>query len=707
MRIWPGKPYPLGAIWDGQGTNFALFSQNATAVVLCLFDGLDDAEPAERIPLRDRTSWVWHAYLPDVRPPQLYAYRVEGPWQPERGHRFNPNKLLVDPYARAIAGELRWHDAVFGHRVDGPDDPPEPDARDNTHHVPKCVLVDPSFPWEDDRPPRTPWNRTVIYECHVKGLTVQHPDVARPQRGTYLGLSAEPLVEHLNSLGVTAVELLPVHHSVSEQHLVERGLSNYWGYNTLGFFAPDARFASGDRGEQVSEFKTMVKTLHRAGIEVLLDVVYNHTAEGNHLGPTLSMRGIDNASYYHLDASDPRHYVDYTGCGNTLNTRHPRVLQLLMDSLRYWVEEMHVDGFRFDLAPALARELQGRDRLERFFSTIQQDPRLAEVKLIAEPWDLGPGGYRSGEFPSGWAEWNGQYRDTVRRFWRGDGGKVGDLASRIAGSADLFEAGDRAPFASVNFVTAHDGFTLADLVSYEQKHNEANGEDNRDGTDANWSRNWGAEGPTESESVLQLRERMARNVMATLAFSQGVPMLSHGDELGRSQRGNNNAYCQDNEISWVDWELDPRGRAFLEFCREAFALREASPILRRRSFFSGRVDADSKDKDVSWLRPDGDEMKLEDWNDPDRRVLGMLAPGGANAEVDERGRPIQGDTLLLVLNAGERPCLFRLPRPQTPGHWEHVLCTARGPRPSIRGHAVSVPAGSLSVLSWRTARAAS
>jgi glycogen operon protein len=696
VQVWPGKPYPLGAVWDGQGTNFALFSEGATAVWLCLFDRPDAAEPATRIALRDRTSWVWHAYLPGVRPPQCYGYRVDGPWEPGRGRRFNPHKLLVDPYARAIAGPLRWDAAVFGHR-DGPGGAVERDPRDSAPFVPRSVLVDPSFPWDDDRAPRTPWARTVIYECHVKGMTARHPEVPEAQRGTYLGLASEPVIEHLRALGVTAVELLPIHHAVSEQALVRRGLVNYWGYNTLGFFAPDARFASGDRGEQVGEFKSMVKALHGAGIEVLLDVVYNHTAEGDHTGPTLSMRGIDNGSYYHLDEADPGRYVDYTGCGNTLNTRHPRVMQLLMDSLRYWVSEMHVDGFRFDLAPALARELRGVDQLEHFFSTIQQDPLLAEVKLIAEPWDLGPGGDRSGHFPSGWAEWNGEYRDTVRRFWRGDAGQRGDLASRITGSADLFGSRE----ASVNFVTAHDGFTLADLVSYERKHNEANGEGNRDGSDANWSCNWGVEGPTTSGAVQGLRDRVARNLMATLAFSQGVPMISHGDELGRTQRGNNNAYCHDDETSWIDWRTDARARDFLAFCREVFALREAHRTLRRRSFFSGRLDAGSRSKDVAWLRPDGNEMKPEDWHDPEGRVLGMLAPGGANAEVDERGRPIQGDTLLLVINGGARPCRFRLPRPMGHGAWDRLLCTSRDPDAALLETAVQVPAGSLALLRWR------
>ncbi len=700
VRVWPGSPYPLGAVWDGQGVNFALFSEHATAVRLCLFDSAGDTQASAEIPLAERTSWVWHAYLPDVRPPQLYAYRVDGPFEPQRGHRFNPAKLLVDPYARAIAGPLRWDDALLDRRME-PSGGSQVEDRDSAPFVPKSVIVDPSFPWNDDRPPRTPWSRTVIYECHVKGMTARHPDLPAAQRGTYLGLASESVIEHLVSLGVTAVELLPVHHCVSEHALVERGLVNYWGYNTLGFFAPDSRFAHGCRGEQVSEFKTMVRALHRAGIEVLLDVVYNHTAEGDHRGPTLSMRGIDNASYYHLDERDPHHYVDHTGCGNTLNTRHPRVLQLLMDSLRYWVEEMHVDGFRFDLAPALARELHGVNRLERFFSTIQQDPVLAPVKLIAEPWDLGPGGYQAGNFPSGWAEWNGPYRDAVRRFWRGDAGQLGVLASRITGSADMFEARDRNPFASVNFVTAHDGFTLADLVSYEHKHNQANQEENRDGTDANWSCNWGVEGEAASEAVRHLRDRAARNLLATLALSQGVPMLSHGDEIGRTQRGNNNAYCHDDEITWVDWKLDARRRALLDFTRRVFALRDQSPILRRRNFFSGSAAPGEGAKDVVWLVPDGSELKPEDWHDPERRVLGMLAPGEANSEVDERGRPIEGPTLLILFNAGSRPCLFRLPTPAPAGSWEHTLSTAHEGTRRLRRPVLSLRAHSLSVLTWR------
>ena len=664
--------------------------------------------PTAAVPLRERTNWVWHCYLPDVRPPQLYGYRVDGPWDPGRGHRFNPRKLLVDPYARAIAGELRWNDAVFCQRTPSPDGQPDgaptdddhPDEQDSAPWVPRSLLVDSSFPWIDDRPPRVPWANTVIYECHVKGMTIQHPDVPARLRGTYLGLASEPVVAHLRSLGVTAVELLPVHHAVSEHALVKRGLSNYWGYNTLGFFAPDSRFSTGGSYEVVREFKSMVKTLHEAGIEVLLDVVYNHTCEGDHGGPTLSFRGIDNASYYHLDETDLRHYVDYTGCGNTLNTRHPRTLQLLLDSLRYWVSEMHVDGFRFDLAPALARELHGVGQLDRFFATLQQDPILAEVKLIAEPWDLGPGGYQVGNFPNGWAEWNGPYRDSVRRYWRGDPGQLGELASRMSGSADFYQREDRSPLASVNFVTSHDGFTLRDLVTYEHKHNEANGEGNRDGTDANWSLNYGVEGETEHVAVRRRRVRTMRSLLATLAFSQGVPMISHGDELGRSQRGNNNAYCQDNEIAWLDWDLDMEARELLSFTRLVFSVRERNPVLRRRSFFSGRA-GDGGRKDVTWLRADGQEMKPDDWRDA--RSLGMLVPGGPNAEVDERGRPVEGETLLLLCNAGEKPVLFRLPALPVTGRWELVVCSEHSEtRPRIlRGTSLRVSKGSLSLLTHR------
>lgn len=697
MRIWPGKPYPLGAVWDGQGTNFALFSEHAEAVELCFYEGAEDAEHSAAVVLRERTQSIWHGYLPDVRPGQLYGYRVRGPYSPSEGHRFNPAKLLVDPYARALSGSVRWSDAIFGYTIRG-DDESTADPWDDAAFIPKSVVVDPSFPWGDDPPLQTPWSETVIYECHVKGMTQRHPDVPEELRGTYLGLASEPIVEHLQGLGVTALELLPVHHAVSERHLEEVGRTNYWGYNTLGFFAPDARFAMGSLGQQVSEFKSMVKALHRAGIEVILDVVYNHTAEGNHLGPTLSLRGIDNRAYYRLDEKDLRHYVDFTGCGNSLNMRHARTLQLIMDSLRYWVSEMHVDGFRFDLAPALARELRDVNRLGRFFAMVEQDPILAPVKLIAEPWDLGPDGYQIGNFPDGWAEWNAEYRDTARRYWREDHDQLGPIASRLSGSADIYER--RAPHASVNFVTCHDGVTLQDLVSYERKHNEANGEANRDGTDANWSRNWGVEGTTESIRINSLRGRMVRNFLATLAFSQGVPMLSHGDELGRTQFGNNNAYCQDGPLTWVDWDLDNERRELLDFARQVFALRRANPVLRRGSFFSGKMGRGEL-KDVTWLTRDGKEMEQADWDDPERRSLGMLASGDANDHVDNHGRPISGDTILLFLNADSRPALLSLPSLSSVGRWEILLTTGRPHGKALRSDRVNVIAHSIVLLSHR------
>src|SRR5215813_4112624 len=539
MRIWPGSPYPLGATWDGEGVNFALFSENATAVELCLFDRPDDAREAARIPLTERDGFVWHAYLPDVRPGQLYGYRVHGPWAPEGGHRFNPAKLLIDPYARAVSGLIAWSDALFGHDVTDASADPRASQSDSAGAMPKCIVVEPTFSWGDDRPPGTPWSRTVVYECHVKGLTKLHPDVPEPLRGTYLGLSMEPILEHLTALGVTAVELMPVHHAVTEHHLAERGLTDYWGYNSIAFFAPDLRYATGGPGSQVAEFKTMVKRLHGAGIEVILDVVYNHTAEGNHLGPTLSLRGIDNVAYYRLAPEDRQQYVDFTGCGNSLNMLHPRTIQLIMDSLRYWVLEMHVDGFRFDLAPALARELYEVNQLGTFFDIIAQDPVLSQAKLIAEPWDLGPGGYQVGNFPIGWTEWNGKYRDTVRRCWRGDPGQLGELGYRLTGSSDLYGPTARSPYASINFVTCHDGFTLRDLVSYEQKHNEANGESNRDGSDDNESWNHGVEGPTDDPAILDLRRQQAKNFITVLMLSRGVPMLRAGDEVLHTQRGNN------------------------------------------------------------------------------------------------------------------------------------------------------------------------
>ena len=677
MRIWPGRPYPLGATWDGEGVNFALFSENATAVDLCLFDKPDASQDTHRIRIEECTDHVWHVYLPEVRPGQHYGYRVHGPYEPEAGHRFNPAKLLLDPYAKAITGTIHWSDARFGYRIGDPRADLSLDEQDSAGLIPKCVVVDPAFTWGGDQLLRTAWDRTVIYEAHVKGLTARHPDIPENLRGTYAGLATPAVIEHLQTVGITAVELLPVHHFVRDKHLVDRGLTNYWGYNSIGFFAPYSRYAtSSDRAQQVWEFKTMVKALHSAGIEVILDVVYNHTGEGNQLGPTLSFRGIDNASYYRLRPDQPRHYVDYTGCGNTLNVRHPRILQMIMDSLRYWVLEMHVDGFRFDLASALARELHDVDRLSAFFDIIHQDPVLSQVKLIAEPWDLGEGGYQVGNFPAGWAEWNGKYRDTIRRYWKGDGGQVAELAYRLSGSSDLYEGGGRRPHASINFVTAHDGFTLHDLVSYDRKHNEANGEDNRDGTDDNLSWNCGVEGPTTKPSILALRERQKRNMLATLLLSQGVPMICGGDEMGRTQRGNNNAYCQDNEISWVDWKMSKPQQTLRAFTRILITLRQHHPVFRRRRFFQGRRIRGAEVKDLYWLRPDGKEMTDEDWAKGYVRCLGVRLAGHAIQEKDSKGRPLLDDTFLILLNAHHEPRPFTLPAHKRGVRWEPVMDTA-------------------------------
>jgi isoamylase len=700
IRVWPGAAGPLGAMWDGEGTNFAIFSEHATAVELCLFDRPDAGGDTERIALRERTDQIWHAYLPDVRPGQLYGYRVHGPWAPEEGHRCNPAKLLLDPYARAISGTIRWSDALSGYSMAQPMDQRDllADDADSAAGLPKCVVIEPAFSWGGDKPPRTPWNRTVIYECHVKGMTMLHPEVPESLRGTYLGLATDPMLDHFLSLGVTAVELLPIHHFVTERRLHELGLVNYWGYQSIGFFAPDVRYATGGLGQQVAEFKTMVKRFHRVGLEVILDVVYNHTAEGNHLGPTLCFRGIDNAAYYRLDPDHRRFYVDYTGTGNTLDIRHSRAMQLVMDSLRYWVEEMHVDGFRFDLAPVLAREDVGVSPFAEFFDVVRQDPVVSRVKLIAEPWDLGPDGYQVGRFPIGWGEWNGKYRDSVRRFWRGDPGQVGELASRLAGSSDLYEASRRTPQASVNFVTCHDGFTLADLVSYESKHNEGNGEENRDGSDDNQSRNWGVEGPTEAVHVVRMRERIKRNLIATLAFSQGVPMLSHGDEVCRTQQGNNNAYCQDNPLTWVDWRLAPLNKEFLEFTRAVFAIRARNPVLRRRTFFRHEPPAPGEVNDLAWLRPDGREMTPDDWNDPGNHVLGMLIRGEATDELDERGRRLLGEAILLLVNGGARSRPFTLPALGRPGAWAEIINTSHPqPRP-VRQNRINLVAHSLMLL---------
>ncbi|HVL16107.1 MAG TPA: glycogen debranching protein GlgX, partial [Gemmata sp.] len=612
MRVWPGRPYPLGATWDGAGTNFALFSEHATNVELCLFNSEESARESHRLRMPEQTDQVWHCYLPDVVPGQLYGYRVHGPFEPAKGHRFNANKLVLDPYAKAIGRDLRWDDSLFGYTI-GKDDLTF-DARDSAAHAPLARVIDTAFTWGDDRPPRTPWHKTLIYEAHVKGFTMRHPGVPPEQRGTYAGFGSDAVIDHLTDLGVTAVELLPIHHHLDDRHLTDAGRVNYWGYNTLSYFAPHHAYAAPSNSlSAVQQFKSLVRTLHSAGIEVILDVVYNHTAEGNQMGTTLSWRGIDNASYYRLSPEDTRYYMDFTGCGNTLNMQHPKVLQLIMDSLRYWVTEMHVDGFRFDLASTLARELFEVDRLGAFFDIIHQDPVLSQVKLIAEPWDVGPGGYQVGNFPPGWAEWNGKYRDNVRRFWKGDPATVGEFANRLTGSSDLYMWNGRKPYASVNFVTCHDGFTLHDLVSYNEKHNEANGEENRDGANDNESWNCGVEGPTDDSAVNALRERQKRNFLATLLLSQGVPMILAGDELSHTQRGNNNTYCQDNELTWLDWNLTPEKSNFLDFVRKVIRVWTGQPVFQRRHFFQGRAIRGSGVKDISWFGPDGREIGDEAW----------------------------------------------------------------------------------------------
>ncbi len=676
MKIRPGSPYPLGATWDGAGVNFAIFSEHARAVELCLFDSAEATQESARIALPERTDMVWHGYLPGVLPGQLYGYRVHGPWDPVAGHRFNPAKVVLDPYAKAIGRTTRWANEMHGYTVGHPDEDLHLDARDSAPFAPLAAVIDPAFTWGDDRRPNTPWHKTVIYEVHVKGFTKLHPGVSPALRGTYSGLASDAAVRHLKDLGVTAVELMPVHHHAYDRHLVERNLSNYWGYNTLAYFAPDMRYASASQpADVVREFKRMVRILHAAGLEVILDVVYNHTAEGNHLGPTLSLRGIDNASYYRLDPNNRRYYIDFTGCGNTLNMVHPRVLQLIMDSLRYWVIEMHVDGFRFDLASTLARELHEVDKLGAFFDIIHQDPILSQVKLIAEPWDLGEGGYQVGNFPVGWTEWNGKYRDTVRRFWKGDGGVMSEMATRLAGSSDLYEHSGRRPYASINFVTCHDGFTLQDLVSYNQKHNEANGENNRDGENNNLSWNCGVEGPTTDPNIIALRERQKRNFMATLLLSQGVPMISGGDELSRTQQGNNNAYCQDNELSWYHWELTPAQQDFLDFVRYMIRVRSEQPVLRRRRFFQGRPIRGTGAKDLAWYEPSGKEMDDAAWNNPMARCLGFLLLGRGLEECDEHGRPVEGDTLFAMMNAYDDTVVFTLPPHEKDGRWERLLDT--------------------------------
>ena len=678
-KLMPGRPYPLGATPDGEGVNFALYSENAEQVELCLFNPTDPSVEDARFTLGEVTGHVWHGYVRDVQPGQFYGYRVYGKYTPEAGLRFNPSKLLMDPYARALTGELNWDGPIFGYQPDSDKTDLSFDDRDSASAVPRCVVIDPAFDWEGDRPPQIPWHHSVIYETHVRGMTMKFDAVAENVRGAYLGMASQPVVQHLHKLGVTAVELQPIHEFIDEHTLVQRGLKNYWGYNSLSFLAPTARYSSsGDRGGQVIEFKQMVKALHAAGIEVIIDVVYNHTCEGNELGPTLSFRGIDNPTYYKLVPDKQRYYVDYTGTGNSPNMRHPQVLKLIMDSLRYWVQEMHVDGFRFDLAATLARQLHDVDRLSAFFDIIHQDPVISRVKLIAEPWDVGEGGYQVGNFPVLWTEWNGDFRDTVRRFWRGDDGHVTSVATRLAGSSDLYENTGRRPYASINFVTAHDGFSLRDLVSYNQKHNEANGDNNRDGSDDNHSWNCGAEGPTDDASINEWRAHQARNLFASLVLSLGVPMIHGGDELGHTKRGNNNTYCQDNELSWHNWSLDGFGTDFLEFASQMVTFRHANPVLERRKFFLGRSIRGSDIKDIMWLRSDGEEMSQEDWDSTWLRCIGMLLSGEMPGEIDHYGEHVTGDTLLVLLNAHHEPIDFALPHKVLSGRWATRVNTDTG-----------------------------
>lgn len=677
-RVWPGKPYPLGATWDGRGVNFALYAEHATQVELCLFDSAAADREAEKILMPEQTDMVWHVFLPDVAPGQLYGYRVHGPYEPQQGNRFNPHKVLLDPYAKLVARRTHWDDSLFGYTIGSPDEDLSFDERDSAAYAPLAAVIDPAFTWGDDRPPKTPMHRTVIYELHVRGFTKLHPRIPENLRGTYAGLASAPAIRYLKSLGITAVELMPVHHFLQDRHLVDRGLANYWGYNTLAFFAPHLSYAASELPlDAVREFKMMVRNLHAAGIEVIVDVVYNHTAEGNHLGPTLSFRGIDNAAYYRPAPEDPRYCMDYTGCGNTLNVMNPRVLQLIMDSLRYWILEMHVDGFRFDLASALARELHAVDKLGAFFDIIHQDPVISQVKLIAEPWDLGEGGYMVGNFPTQWSEWNGKYRDIVRSFWKGDGGVVSEFATRFCGSSDLYAWSGRKPRASINFVTCHDGFTLEDLVSYDSKHNEANREDNRDGADHNISWNCGVEGPTNNRKILALRDRKKRSILATLIFSQGVPMLLAGDEFGHSQGGNNNAYCQDNETTWLNWAAakQKRNRQLLDFVRQVIEIFRSQPVFHCRKFFSGRAIGGSEAVDIAWINPDGTEMNDQQWNEPHVRCFGVVLFGD-RIDVDEEGEEISGDTLLILCNGDHELTIpFTLPSTEEDLPWQRLIDT--------------------------------
>ncbi len=697
MEIWPGSAYPLGATFNGTGTNFAIFSDRAEKIELCLFD---EAGAETRVELTEVDGYVWHCYLPHVQPGQRYGYRVHGEYNPGAGNRFNPNKLLLDPYAKAIQGQIDWDPSLFTYEFGDPD---SINNDDSAEHMMMGIVINPYFDWEGDQNLRIPYHKSVIYEAHVKGLTQLHPEVPEEQRGTYAGVAHPSVVSHLQKLGITAIELMPVHQFVNDGTLQDKGLSNYWGYNTIGFFAPQNTYSSsGDTGQQVQDFKAMVRALHQAGIEVILDVVYNHTAEGNHLGPTLSFKGIDNEAYYRLMDDDPKHYMDYTGTGNSLNVRHPHSLQLLMDSLRYWVTEMHVDGFRFDLASTLAREFYDVDKLSTFFELIQQDPVVSQVKLIAEPWDIGPGGYQVGNFPPQWTEWNGKYRDTVRDFWRGEHSTLGEFASRLTGSADLYEHSGRRPVASINFVTAHDGFTLADLVSYNEKHNDANGEDNNDGESHNRSWNSGAEGPTDDPAVLGMRARQQRNFISTLLLSQGVPMLLHGDELGRTQRGNNNGYCQDSELTWINWESVDQ--PLIEFTAAVSALRAKHPTFRRSRFFDGRPVPRGEGErlpDIEWLDPAGSAMSPEDWDSGFGRAVGVFLNGDGIHAQDERGRRITDVNFLLYFNAHDEKVDYVLPSDEYAPAWDIIIDTA-GHSADAQAHdagsTVGVEAKSLVVL---------
>jgi isoamylase len=671
---YPGSAYPLGATYDGQGVNFALYSDNASSIELCLFSSPEDETETSTIKLTERSHHVWHAYLPEIKPGQLYGYRVHGKYEPENGHRFNPSKLLIDPYAKAIAGIVDWNDALFGYEPGSPDEDLSYNDTDSAPFIPKSVVIDQTFDWENDKLPKVPYHKTIIYEMHVKGFTQMHPGIPKDIKGTYAALAHPITIDYLKSLGITTVELMPVHHFVADRHLKERGLTNYWGYNTIGYFAPDARYASsGVLGEQVIEFKNMVKELHKAGIEVILDVVYNHTAEGNHLGPTLSFKGIDNSAYYRL-MEDKRYYMDYTGTGNTLNANLPNVLRLMMDSLRYWIVDMHVDGFRFDLASTLARELHEVNRLSAFFDIIYQDPTISQVKLIAEPWDVGEGGYQVGKFPQGWAEWNGKYRDCIRDYWRGEGSMLGEFALRFTGSPDLYENDYRTPTASINFITAHDGFTLHDLVSYNEKHNEANGEDNNDGENYNRSWNCGHEGPSKDQMVVALRQRQKRNFLTTLFISQGVPMLVSGDEFGRTQHGNNNAYCQDNEISWLDWKA--MDEDLLIFTQKIISLRKNHPSFCRRGWFQGQPIKGIGLEDIAWFLPDGSEMSEEHWTNDFAKSLGVYLNGRGVKLLGPKGENIIDDSFYIIFNAHHDSLEYTLPPAKYGKQWEKILDTS-------------------------------